>query len=122
MIKGVVVTTDNKVEAKIFKEPTFMSISKEVGGMEIIRPKCAYTKGYLKKGQCFVCDDLGLIKNLKPNFIASTLYGASTVVGNIAIVKEGYTSEGVDFVDMPDKEVEKIVEMVNGLLERRQYQ
>ena len=105
-MKAIKITTDNKVSTVNLNEPVWQDIALTIGGyFEIVRAN------YRKWPREFVilCDDNGLNKHLPFNNIASELYGYSShgnpIVGDILIMKEDMTDEGPDFVDLTERDI-----------------
>ena len=69
-----------------------------------------------------IVDEEGLIKGLPLNVAGSILYGTPThgspIVGNIVIMKEGWTDEGKDLLGLSDEEVTKITNEMVDLFQR----
>ena len=106
-MKGIVFTTDEKMYVKEFEQPLYKSIGEVVGGyIEVVRAKA------LEGPLCFICNEEGLMKELPVNLIGSVWYGAARhgypIVGNIVVMKEGWTDEGPDIVGLEDDEIEKV--------------
>lgn len=107
-MKGILVTTDNTVEIKDFEAPLYKTVGDAVGGyIEIVNPVG------LARPLCMVIDDAGLIKEKPVNPIGSLLYGThvhgSPIVGDIVIMKLGFTDEGLDIVGLDDQECEELM-------------
>jgi len=96
MDKGILITADNKICIKDFERPLYESVGTAVGGcIELVR--CAAFPSPIKNAVMIVCDD-GLLKNLRLNMAGSCMYGTpfhgSPIVGDIVIMKMGYTDDG----------------------------
>lgn len=101
-MKGILITTDSEISIKDFSDPLYISLGEEVDGyIEVVHPR----------GLPFVMvvNDEGLYRDFKFNPIASYFYGThaheSPILGNVVILKEGYTDDGYDFVPMDDAEI-----------------
>lgn len=106
-MRGVVVTTDNELYVKEFAPPLYQSIGEVVDGwIEIARPRG------LKHRLVMVVNEEGLLRNLPLNVFGSILYGfhihGNPIVGNIVIMKEDYTVDGLDFVELTDSDIQEI--------------
>ena len=106
-MRGVVVTTNNELYVKEFAPPLYQSIGEVVGGwIEIVRPRG------LKHRLVMVVNEEGLLRNLPLNVFGSILYGfhihGNPIVGDIVIMKEDYTVDGLDFVELTDSDIQEI--------------
>lgn len=106
-MRGVVVTTNNELYVKEFTPSLYQSIGEVVGGwIEIVRPRG------LKHRLVMVVNDEGLLRNLPLNVFGSILYGTqihgSPIVGDIVFMKEDYTVDGLDFVELTDSDIQEI--------------
>lgn len=64
-MKGIVITTDNKVEVQTFGEPLYQTIGKAVGGyIEVVHPKG------LPEPFIMIVNEEGLLQQLPPNLSA----------------------------------------------------
>lgn len=112
-MKGIVVTTDMKIEVKDFAEPPYKTIGETVGGyIEIVHPMGL-------RGAVMVVNDDGTIHSLPLNVIGSCLYGTQThripIVGNVVIMKEGYVNGERGLIGLEDSEIEPLLEQLNQL-------
>lgn len=106
MDKGILITADNKICIKDFERPLYESVGAAVGGcIELVR--CAAFPSPIKNAVMIVCDD-GLLKNLRLNMAGSCMYGTpfhgSPIVGDIVIMKMGYTDDNPDVVGLTNEE------------------
>ena len=113
-MRGIVFTTDLKMQVKDFDQPLYETIGKEVGGwIEIVHPEG------LDYPLCFVCNEEGLIHHLPLNIFGSVLYGThkhgSPVVGNIVVMREGMTEDGPDLVDLTDEDIEHVKKLAQEI-------
>ena len=116
-MKGIVVTTDNHLKVQEFAAPLYKSVGAAVDGwIEIVRP------GGLKKPFVMIVNEEGLIKELPVNVVGSLMYGTpvhgSPIVGNIVIMKEGWTSEGKDLIGLTDEEAAQITNELVAMFQR----
>ena len=106
-MRGVVVTANNELYVKEFAPPLYQSIGEVVGGwIEIVRPRG------LKHRLVMVVNEEGLLRNLPLNVFGSILYGfhihGNPIVGDIVFMKEDYTIDGLDFVELTDSDIQEI--------------
>lgn len=116
-MKGLVVSTENQLTVRDFGAPLYKTIGEAVDGwIEIVRP------GGLKSPYVMVVNEEGLIKELPINIAGSILYGTpahgSPIVGNIVIMKEGWTDEGKDLLGLSDEEVVTLTNKLVSLFQR----
>lgn len=59
-----------------------------------------------------VVNEEGLLRNLPLNVFGSILYGfhihGNPIVGDIVFMKEDYTIDGLDFVELTDSDIQEI--------------
>ena len=116
-MKGIVISTENQLTVRDFGAPLYKTIGEAVDGwIEIVRP------GGLKSPYVMVVNEEGLIKELPINIAGSILYGTpahgSPIVGNIVIMKEGWTDEGNDLLGLSDEEVVTLTNELVSLFQR----
>ena len=116
-MKGIVVGTDNRLTVQDFEAPLYKTVGEAVDGwIEIVRP------GGLKKPFVMIVNEEGLIKELPINIVGSLMYGkpvhGSPIVGNIVIMKEGWTSEGKDLIGLTDEEAAQITNELVAMFQR----
>lgn len=116
-MKGIVISTENQLTVRDFGAPLYKTIGEAVDGwIEIVRP------GGLKSPYVMVVNEEGLIKELPINIAGSILYGTpahgSPIVGNIVIMKEGWTDEGKDLLGLSDEEVVTLTKELVSLFQR----
>lgn len=116
-MKGIVISTENQLTVRDFGAPLYKTIGEAVDGwIEIVRP------GGLKSPYVMVVNEEGLIKELPINIAGSILYGTpahgSPIVGNIVIMKEGWTDEGKDILGLSDEEVVTLTNELVSLFQR----
>ena len=116
-MKGIVISTENQLTVRDFGAPLYKTIGEAVDGwIEIVRP------GGLKSPYVMVVNEEGLIKELPINIAGSILYGTpahgSPIVGNIVIMKEGWTDEGKDLLGLSDEEVITLTNKLVSLFQR----
>lgn len=110
-MKGIVITTKNEIGIHDFTTPLYKSIGQVVGGtIEIV-----HARG-LQHPYCMVVNDEGLLRELPLNSAGSIFYGTSQhgspIVGDIVLMKEGWTNDGLDFVEFKDGEAEKLMSTI----------
>lgn len=79
-MKGLVITTENKMQVREFGEPAYETIGKAVGGwIEVVHPKG------LPDPFCMVVNEEGLLHGLPLNLFGCILYdtGRSKAPANI---------------------------------------
>lgn len=116
-IRGIVISTDNMVEVKDFAPPLYQSLGEAVGGtIELVRPRG------LARPFVMIVNDEGLLLELPLNRLGSILYETqkhgSPIVGNIVIMKEGWTDEGEDLLGLSDEEVVTLTNELVSLFQR----
>ena len=113
-MKGVVVTTNNRVSIRSFGEPLYRTAKEVLGGyMEIVYPR-GLNRPYL-----MLCNDEGLLQGLPVNIFASDVYcareGGYPIVGNVIIMKEGTNDYGEpDVIGLEDDEAEDIADVIRN--------
>ena len=113
-VKGVVFTTNNKMYVKDFEEPLYQSVGKVVdGGVEIVHPKG------LKAPYCFAVNEEGLLNRLRINVLGSVWYQTHVhgcpIVGNIVVLKDGFTDGEPDIVGLSEEEILEIKAIANDI-------
>lgn len=108
-MKGLVITTENKMQVREFGEPAYETIGKAVGGwIELVHPQG------LQPPYCMIVNEEGLLKDLPLNRAGSLLYGTqfhgSPIVGDIVIMAEKWAPEGRDIVGIPEDRAEKVAQ------------
>lgn len=109
-MKGIVITASDEISVCEFSSPLYKSVGKAVGGwIEIVHPK------ELDQPYCMIVNEEGLIRNLDFNATGSFLYDTQKhgfpILGDIVIMKEGYTQEGPDIIGLSDSEAEEMFTM-----------
>lgn len=105
MMKGIVITTDNKVGVRQFGLPLYKTVGKIVGGyIEIVHPKG------LPNPYIMIVNEEGLLRDLPLNKTGSVLYQTYIhgypIVGDIVIMKIGDTLDGPDVVGLSDSDIQ----------------
>lgn len=108
-MKGLVISTENKMSVREFTDPLYKSIGEAVGGLiEIVHPR------RLKDSYCMVVNEEGLLVGLPINAFGSYLYCSdqhgSPIVGDIVILKEGFVRGERDFVGLEDTEIQTMAD------------
>ena len=100
-MKGLVITTENKMQVREFDEPAYETIGKTVGGwIEVVHPKLL----------------LGLPLNLFGCILYDTVRHGNPIVGDIVILKEGFTTPGErDFIGLDEDDVKFLGAMAVSL-------
>ena len=119
--KVIVITTDNTISIKELEVKNGLildGLQKIVGGyIESVRTM------NLEDPLMFVCNEEGIIRELPVNFVGSLLYGepptiwhwpvhpsfhGHPIVGDIAIVQQGWRDGEPDIVGLPDGIIENV--------------
>lgn len=114
-MKGLVITTDNLMRTEEYTAPLHESIGKTVGGwIEVVHPKL------LPAPYCMIVNEEGLLLGLPLNLLGSILYESfrhgNPIVGNIVILKEGFTTPGErDFIGLDEDDVKFLGAMAVSL-------
>jgi len=105
-MKALKVTTDGVIETIEVSVPLHKTVGKIVGGFEIVRPR------RLKRPLCMIVDDVGLMKGLPFNPVGSYYYQTdmhgSPIVGDIVIMKEQMSYDGIDLIGLEDEEITEL--------------
>lgn len=106
-MKGVVVTTDNKVEIRDFGEPLYKTVGEAVGGyIEIVHPIG------LVDPLVMIVNEEGLILELPINQLGCLLYGTHNhgqpIVGNIVVMQTGYVNGEPDIIGLDDNQAAEL--------------
>lgn len=114
-MKGIIITTDNRIEVQEFERPLYESIGKIVDGyIEIVHPRG------ISDPYCMIANEEGLLKDLPINEIGCILYQTFIhgypIVGNIVIMKIGDTPDGSDIVGLEDSEIDLLMPQFSMLL------
>lgn len=104
-MKGIVITTDNRMTVQDFGEPLHKTVGKAVGGgIEHVKPIG------LSSPYCMIVNDEGLLLGLPYNIVGSALYGTHNhgcpIVGNIVLMKDGYRNGERDIVGLDDIDIQ----------------
>ena len=114
-MKGLVITTENKMQVREFNEPAYETIGKAVGGwIEVVHPKG------LPGPFCMVVNEEGLLHGLPLNLFGCILYDTvrhgNPIVGDIVILKEGFTTPGErDFIGLDEDDIKFLGAMAVSL-------
>ena len=116
-MKGIVITTEDSVAIRELGDHPAPAIHEIVGGhFEIVKPVG------LKQPFVMLVNDEGLLLDLELNAIGSVLYGTLAhghpIVGNIVIMKLGYTVDGLDVVGLKDQEAFDLYQLFINMLVR----
>lgn len=114
-MKGLVITTDNLMRTEEYTAPLHESIGKTVGGwIEVVHPKLLPAPYYM------IVNEEGLLLGLPLNLFGCILYDTvrhgNPIVGNIVILKEGFTTPGErDFIGLDEDDVKFLGAMAVSL-------
>ena len=99
-MKGLVITTENKMQVREFGEPAYETIGKAVGGwIEVVHPK-----GLPDPLNLFGC------------ILYDTVRHGNPIVGDIVILKEGFTTPGErDFIGLDEDDIKFLGAMAVSL-------
>ncbi len=110
---GIIVKTNGVMYAKNFddKLPLYKTVGETVGGyIEIVHPK------RLEAPFVMIVNEEGPLRGLPLNSVGSVLYETdihgSPIVGDVVIMKEGYTNKGPDIIGLSDEEVYKVMDLI----------
>lgn len=104
MLALKITTTGEISRVELTTTPFFEAVKKEIGGyMEIVKPM------RLKEPYVMIVDEEGLLKQLPLKKTGSYLYKTDEhgqpIVGDILIMKFGYTEEGPDVMGLDEKDM-----------------
>lgn len=114
-MKGLVITTDDLMRTEEYTTPLHESIGKTVGGwIEVVHPKL------LPAPYCMIVNEEGLLLGLPVNLLGSILYESfrhgNPIVGDIVILKEGFTTPGErDFIGLDEDDIKFLGAMAVSL-------
>lgn len=114
-MKGLVITTDSLMRTEEYTDPLHESIGKTVGGwIEVVHPKL------LPAPYCMIVNEEGLLLGLPLNLLGSILYESfrhgNPIVGDIVILKEGFTTPGErDFIGLDEDDIKFLGAMAVSL-------
>ena len=115
-MKGLVVTTENVLMERDYKEPLYKTIGKDVGGwIEICHPRM------LPQPFVLVCNEEGRLLGLEPNPFGCIVYDTprhgQPIVGDVVLMKEGFNSDGEpDIVGLEKEEIIFLGAMICSLV------
>lgn len=115
--KVITVTASNEVSIRdvdVIDDSMLDGLKKIVGGwIEIVHPRG------MERPLCLICDEEGLLKDKPMNMLGSLVYGfaehGSPIVGDIAIMQDGFRCGEPDIVGFSEEESTNVY---NQLLER----
>lgn len=114
-MKGLVITTENKMQVTEFGAPAYKTIGEAVDGWaEVVHPKG------LPDPFCMVVNEEGLLRELPLNLFGCMLYDTvhhgNPIVGDIVILKEGFTTPGErDFIGLDEDDIKFLGAMAVSL-------
>lgn len=108
-MKGIVITTDQKLTVQEFSIPLYESVAAVVGGLiERVTPR------NLPHPYCMLVNEDGHRLRLRINPVGSFLYATYEhgwpILGTIVIMKTGMTPDGPDIIGLDAEEIENITE------------
>lgn len=103
--KGIVITAKDEISIREFDRPLYQSVGEAVGGyIEIVHPIG------LNRPFVMIVNEEGLLLNLELNALGSLMYGTlahgNPIVGDLVVMKEGWTEDGPDLVGLTDEEAQ----------------
>ena len=105
---GIVVTTEKTMYKKDFGQPLYRAVEPVLAGyMEHVRPV------YLPEPLCMLVNEEGILKKLPLNELASAWYNG-IIVGNVIIMKDGYTEDGPDILGLTEEECLKVIGIISA--------
>ena len=113
-MKGIVITTNDKMRVQEFFEPAHKSIGEAVGGwIEVVHPM------RLEQPYCMIVNEEGMFRNLPINNFGSFLYGVDRhcipILGDIVLLKEGINSDGErDILWLDEQDIKYLSDMVSA--------
>lgn len=113
-MKGIVITTENEMSVKDFTRPLHESVGAVVSGwIELVNPRG------LCQPYCMIVNEEGLIAQLDFNTVGSFLYQTyihgSPILGNIVIMKHGFTEDGPDIVGLDDEDLSYLTQYIRKI-------
>ncbi len=106
-MKAMVITTNCKISIIEVHEPLHKGLQEAIGGyIELVHPKG------LRRPFCMLVDEDGLRKKLLPNPLGCLLYETyrhgQPIVGDIAIVREKWSPDGIVFDSLTDDDIRSL--------------
>lgn len=113
-MKGLVITTENKMQVREFGEPAYETIGKAVGGwIEVVHPKG------LPDPFCMIVNEEGLLLGLPLNLLGSILYESfrhgNPIVGNLVLCKEGFVEGERDIIGLDDDDLKCLGALISAV-------
>ena len=137
-MKIIKITADNEISVHDFPEGTCQVQNEALRRMigprcelyEHVMPKRLYTelggsnRAGKEKGSCvgMLVDEEGLYRDLDVNTVGSYLYEAdkhgNCIVGTILIIGERWTSDGIDFCGISERQFDLLYPQLEGLVKK----
>lgn len=109
-MRGVFVGTNGTIEVREYELPIHKSVGVDVlGYVERVKPRG------LPREYMFLCNEEGLISRLPRNKIATKLYQHEHIAGDVVILKEGMTREGINCINMTEEDARQMVELLKQI-------
>lgn len=132
-MKVLKITTDDKTEILDVEKMSYEFLAPLIGCdyIEVVRPARLYSylnkkrcRDYGDRGLCMLVDESGLLKEKpKVNTFASWLYRmdmhGNPIVGDVLIVAEEYTLDGIDLAPLDDEEARSLCHEFKEILSQR---
>jgi len=104
---GLVISTHGTMYQKDFTNPLYESVGKVVEGyIERVKP------AFLPRPFVIIVNEEGRLRRLPLNKVGSAWY-AGPIVGNIVVMKDGFTDDGPDIVGLTNEELKKVIGIVS---------
>ena len=104
---GLVITTHKTMYQKDFTNPLYDSVGKVVEGyIERVKP------AFLPRPFVIIVNEEGILEELPLNPVGSAWYHGP-IVGNIVVMKDGFTDDGPDIVGLTKDEMKKVIGIVS---------
>ena len=104
---GLVITTHFTMYPKEFTNPLYESAGKVVEGyIEKVKP------AFLPRPFIIIVNEEGVLRKLPVNPIGCAWY-SGLIVGDIVVMKDGFTDDGPDIVGLTKEELKKVIGIVS---------
>lgn len=119
-MKAIKITTTGEITTIDFPDTkdtgaTLNACYEQVDGwIEIVRPRLLYSITMMPHTACMIVDEEGLCKHKPINRVATELYGAHSIVGDVLILNEVQTEEGGELAGFMDTQADIICHIMNN--------
>lgn len=113
-MKAIKITTTGEIQVIDFPDSKDTGVildacQEQVGGwIEIVRPRFLYSVTMMPPTACMIVDEEGLCKRKPVNKVATQLYGAHSIVGDVLILDQLLTEDGGELAGFEDSLAENI--------------